>query len=168
MKNSVLKFGVYSLVTALVLFALALFLGDGMSYDIQEVFGYGTMVASLIFVFFGIKHFRNNVNNGKISFGKALRLGLLISLFAAIGFGIVDFIYTTFINPDFAQEFLTVKTAELKESLPPEEFEAQSALLKQQMEDYGSPGFMAALMFVTVMIMGFVISLISALILQRK
>jgi hypothetical protein len=36
------------------------------------------------------------------------------------------------------------------------------------MKDYGGPGFMAFMMFATVMILGFIISLISGLILQRK
>ena len=49
-----------------------------------------------------------------------------------------------------------------------EEFKTQSAEFKQQMEAYGSPSFMAGLMFVTVILIGFIISLISGLILQRK
>jgi hypothetical protein len=44
----------------------------------------------------------------------------------------------------------------------------KAAELKQQMEDYGSPGFMAFMMFASVVILGFIITLISGLILQRK
>ncbi|NND62493.1 MAG: DUF4199 domain-containing protein [Flavobacteriaceae bacterium] len=168
MKNTVIKFGLYSLLVASILFAAALVFGDGMSYSTQEIFGYTTMALSLVFVFFGIRHYRNNVNDGKVSFGKALLLGLFISAFAGLGFGIVDYIYTTVINPDFVADYEATMIETMKAELSAAEFEVKSAELKQQMADYGSSGFMAALMFVTVVMMGFVVSLISALILQRK
>ncbi len=168
MKKTVIKYGLYSLLTASVLFLLAFLIGKGMSYSVQETVGYITMVVSLVFVFFGIRHFRDNINNGKVSFGKALLIGFLISLFAGLGFGIVDYIYTTVINPDFAQEYLTTMVADMKANLPAGEFETQKANLEQQMEEYGGSGFMAFIMFATVAMIGLVISIISALILQRK
>ena len=168
MKKTVLKYGLYSLLTASVLFLLAFLIGKGMSYSVQEAIGYFTMVASLVFVFFGIRHYRDHINDGKVSFGSALWLGFLISLFAGLGFGVVDYIYTTVINPDFAQEYLAAMTSKLEVTLPAEEFETQKAVLEQQMEDYGGSGFMAFIMFITVAMIGLVISIISALILQRK
>jgi len=168
MKNTVLKFGGYGLILGAVIFGLALTLGDGLSYTTQEIIGYGSMVASLSFVYFGIKHYRDKVNNGKVSFGKALLLGLLISAFVGFGVGLIDYLYTTVINPDFAQEYLA-KTLESYETLySGEELSAKKAELTKQMEDYGGSGFMAALMFITVLLIGLIISIISALILQRK
>ncbi len=168
MKKTIIRYGLYSLLAAAVLFLLALVLGKGASYSTQEVIGYTTMVVSLTFVFFGIKHYRDRENDGKISFGKALLIGFLISLFAGVGFGIVDYIYTTWINPDFAQEYLTGITAEMKATLPADEFETAKAELEQQMEQYSGSGFWAFIMFATVAVIGLVISVISALILQRK
>ncbi|MDC8005983.1 DUF4199 domain-containing protein [Aureisphaera galaxeae] len=168
MKKTILKYGAYSLLTAAGLFLIALLIGKSLDYSVQEVIGYVSMALSLIFVFFGIRHYRDNENEGKISFGKALLLGLLISLFAGIGFGIIDYIYTTAINPDFAVEYETKMLADMKATLTPAEYETQSKVLKEQMAQYGGSGFMAFIMFATVLIMGFVISLISGLILQRK
>ena len=167
MKSTIIKFGLYSLLTAIVIFLVVLLIGMDLSFSAQEVMGYLSMVASLVFVFFGIKHYRDQKNDGKISFGKALLLGFLISLFAGVGFGIGDYIYTTWINPDFAQDYLAGMTAELKANLPAEEFETKKAELEQQME-YGGSGFWAFLMFATVAMIGLVISIISSLILQRK
>ncbi len=152
MKKTIIKFGMYGLVLAFILFLGGLTFGRGMDFSAQEVVGYVTMVASLTFVFFGIKHFRDNVNNGKISFRRAVLVGLLISLFTAAGIAIADFIYTTAINPDFFKEYTAVMRDEG---------------YKGEIPDYGS-GFMAILMFMTVMIIGLIISLISAFILQRK
>jgi hypothetical protein len=168
MKNTVFKFGLFSLATALVVFFLALTLGKGLDFATQEIIGYLSMVISLIFVYFGIKHYRDTENYGKLSFGRALGIGMLISLFAGLGFAIVDYIYTTVINPDFAQEYLAKSLETMEATLSPEEYKTKAEALKKTMTDYGGSGFMAALMFFTVVLIGFVISLLSALILQRK
>ena len=168
MKNTVLKYGGYGLLTAIVLFMLALWLGKGLDFSTQEILGYATMVASLSFIFFGLKHYRDKENNGVLSLSKALVIGVLISVFVGLGIGIADYIYTTVINPDFAQEFLDTSLKTMKETLSAEEFKAEKAKLTQQMEDYGGSGFLAFIMFMTVVLIGFVISLISGFILQRK
>lgn len=168
MKNTIIKYGIYSLITASILFFSALVLAKSLDYSTQEVIGYLSMIASLSFVFLGIKHYRDNENNGYVSFSKALVLGISISVFAGVGFGIIDYIYTTQINPDFATEYLNKSLETMKSSLPVEEFEQKKLELTQQMEQYGGSGFMAFIMFATVLILGFIISLVSALFLQRK
>ncbi|WP_075340307.1 DUF4199 domain-containing protein [Tenacibaculum agarivorans] len=168
MKQTIIKYGLFSLITASVLFFLALTLGKSLPYSTQEIIGYLSMITSLSFVFLGIKYFRDKENNGKVSFGKALVIGVLISAFAGIGFGIMDYVYTTQINPNFASEYLEKSLEVMKVSLSPEEFEIKKAELTQQMQQYGGSGFMAFIMFATVVIIGFIISLLSALFLQRK
>ena len=168
MKSTVLKFGGYGLLTGVVIFGLALTLGRGLSYTTQEIIGYGAMIASLSFVFFGIKYYRDNINDGKITFGKALLIGVLISASVGIGIGLVDYLYTTVLNPDFADDYL-VRTLEIYESqYTGEELVSKKAELTQQMKDYWGSGFMATLMFVTVVLIGIIVSIISALILQNK
>ncbi len=152
MKTTVIKFGIYGLLLAIAIFLGALYFGRDLSYGTQEVLGYTSMVASLVFVFFGIKHFRDRENEGIVSFGKALIIGLLISLITAVGFGIADYIYTTAINPDFFEEYAAAMRAQGYEGDIPEFTSFMGALL----------------MFATVTIMGLIISIISALILQKK
>lgn len=168
MKNTVLKYGSYGLLTGVVLFLISILVTKSLDYSLQEILGYVTMVATLSFIFFGIKHYRDKVNNGVVSLGKALAIGLLISVLVGLGVAIADYIYTTTINPDFAQEYLD-RTIEIYETqYSGAELETKKAELTQQMEDYGGSGFMATIMFVTVVVIGFIISLISGLILQRK
>ncbi|MBT8321342.1 MAG: DUF4199 domain-containing protein [Eudoraea sp.] len=152
MKSTVIKFGLYGLIVAMVIFLGALYFGQELSYSIQEVVGYTTMIASLIFVFFGIKHFRDRENNGKVNFGKALIIGLLISMITAVGFAIVDYIYTTAINPDFFEEYGAALRAQGYEG--------------EILEMTSSLG--ALVMFLTVTVLGLIISIISALVLQKK
>lgn len=168
MKKTIIKYGLYGLITASILFFLALLLGKTFSYSVQEIIGYGTMIASLSFVFFGIKHYRDEENNGQVSFGKALQIGLLISVFAGIGFGLIDYLYTTVINPDFATEYLDKTLISMKETLSVEEFQEKKDELIKHMDDFGGSGFMAFIMFASVVIIGLIVSLLSAFILQRK
>ena len=152
MKRTVFKFGTYGLVVALLIFLAALYFGQGLSYSTQEVLGYLSIIISLSFVFFGIKHFRDRENDGRVKFGKAVSIGVLISLITAIGFAIADYIYTAAINPDFFEEYRAAMQARGYEGEMPE-FTSASA---------------AAIMFLTVTVIGFIISLISALILQKN
>ncbi|GGD20601.1 DUF4199 domain-containing protein [Hyunsoonleella pacifica] len=168
MKNTVIKYGGYGLLTGIVIFLATILLGKGLSYTTQEILGYASMVASLSFIFFGIKHYRDKVNNGVVSLGKATLIGILISIFVGVGVAIADYIYTTTINPDFANEYLETTLKTMETSMIPEEFEIKKAELTKQMEDYGGSGTMALLMFITVVLIGCIISLISGLILQRK
>jgi hypothetical protein len=168
MKRTVLKYGSYGFIAGIVLFLLAFLLGDNLSYTVQEIIGYTAMIVSLSFIFFGIKHYRDHVNNGVLSLGKAILIGLLISVFVGIGVGIIDYIYTTVINPEFATEYLNNSLETLQSTLSPKKFEIEKAKLTEQMEAYGGSGFMAFIMFITVIMMGFLIALISGLILQRK
>lgn len=168
MNATIKKNGLRALITAAILFLLALTFGESLSYSAQEVIGYFSMAVSLIFVFFGVKQYRDKDNEGKISFGKALGMGLLISLFAALGFGVIDFVYTTWINPDFVQEYQTAMLSAMENELSPEEFKIKKEAFVTEMEAFDSPILMALLMFITVMILGFIYSLISGLLLQKK
>ena len=167
MKKIILRYGLYSALTISAINFLGWTLGKSLSFSTQEVIGYTSMILSTSFVYFAIKHFRDKENNGHITFKKALVIGLLIVLFASTAFAIADYIYTTIINPDFKEEYLEYALEGMKTSLPPNEFEIKKVEVIEQMEAF-TPSFMAIIMFFTVFTIGFIMTLISSLILQRK
>ena len=152
MKSTVLKYGIRGLIIGLVIFGLHLSFLDSFDYTTNEILGYISIVLSLSIIYFGIKHYRDNVNEGSISLGKAIAIGVLISVLVGIGVGIADFIYTKFINPNFFNDY----TEMLKEQGREDEIMEMTST------------FAAIFMLVLVTIIGFIISLISGLILQRK
>lgn len=167
MKKTVIKFGLFGFITACASFLLSLLLGSDTGYGSKEVLGYSAIVLSLTFVFFGIKNFRDKENNGVISFGKALGIGMLITVFAALGFSIIDFIYTSYIDPDFMQNYLTHSIEQLQQKHSGEELQTKIAELKASYE--GMTSFTLALfMFCIVTLIGFIISLVSSLVLNKK
>ena len=153
MKNTVLKYGGYGLVVGFVIFTLHLTLGiKNLDYTTNEVLGYISIFLSLSFIYFGIKHFRDKVNNGVITLGKAIAIGLLISVLVGLGIAIADFVYTKFLDPSFFSNYEQMLIDQGREN----------EIIK--MTSLTAAAFMLAL----VVVIGFIISLISAMILQRK
>ncbi len=66
MKNTVQKYGTYGFIFAFVSFLA------GLYFDITTniAMGYATIIVSLLFVYFGIKQYRDNYNEGVITFKK--------------------------------------------------------------------------------------------------
>ncbi len=153
MKKTVLKFGSYGLVMGFIIFILHLTLGiDNLDYSTNEILGYVSIFLSLSFIFFGIKHYRDKINDGVISLGKAITIGALISLLVGLGIAIADFIYTKYIDPEFFSRY--------------EQMMIDQGHADQIMEMTSTMA--AVFMLVLVTVIGFIISLISGLILQRK
>lgn len=168
MKKTVIRYGLYGALTICLLFLASWYLLNDLSFSTQEVIGYASMVLSLGFVHFGIKHFRDKENDGKVTFKKALVIGILISLITALAFGLLDVLFTEVLNPEFMEEYYTATVKDMRDSLPPEEFEVKLAEIESQKEMFSNPLFSFGLMSMTVFVIGFIISLISALTLQRK
>lgn len=153
MKSTILKYGIYGLVTGMVIFSLHLILGvDKLESSTNEILGFVSIFIALSFVYFGIKYYKDRVNNGVISIGKAFVIGTIISIMVGIGVAIADFVYTTLINPSF---FDTYEQTLRDQGRADEIIKMTSATA-------------ALFMLVLVTLIGCMISLISGLLLQHK
>ncbi len=135
------------------------------SFAIGEIIGYTTMIIAMATVFVAMKHFRDNMNEGIMSFGQGLQIGLGISMVGGLAFAIYNAVFVTLIMPDFNEQYFSYQTGLEVGSA---EFETQ---FKTMMETSGwmfSVVGGSILMFVTVFLIGFVESVISALIFQKK
>ena len=168
MKKTVLRFGAYGAITICVLFMISWFVLDHLPMSTQEVMGYVSIVVSLSFVYFGIRHFRNKENDGKVSFKKALTIGILISLITALAFGLLDVLYTEVLNPDFMDDYYGEVVETMRANLPAAELDAQLAQLEAEREQFSNPFISFTIMSATVFIIGCIVTLLSSLILQRK
>ena len=80
MKKTVLTFGLISGVIISALMLATLPFAHQIGFSRAMIVGYTNMVLSFLLVFFGIRSYRENVGNGRISFGRAMSVGLLIML----------------------------------------------------------------------------------------
>ena len=169
MKRTVLTFGLISGAIAALLMFLTVPFVRRMSFEWLTVIGYTTFVAAFLMVFFGIRSYRDNVAGGTITFGRAFKVGILITL---IGCGIYivtwDFIYQRFL-PNFLDQYLdsTVETMRAQGATQ-EELNQQIRENEQFKEWHKNPLMRYAMSMMEAFPVGLLITVISALVLRRK
>ena len=145
-------------------------LSDSLSLNTRMIFGYATMILAFSLIFVGIKNYRDTHNNGQITFGKALGIGLLITLIASTVYVVIWMIDFSYFIPDFGEKYQAQAIAEMKASgVSAAEIQKQSAEMATMMAKYkASPTFRAMFTYLEIAPVGIVISLIAALILKKK
>ncbi len=168
-----LKFGLLAGIIMAVIFFLPFVIFKGQDlynfFLVGEIIGYSTMILSMLFVFFGIRSYRDVELGGVISFGKAFVTGLSITFVASIIFGIFTVLLYTFISPNLGNEMIEFYKRSIMESGQPQQLiDKQIAEMESNRALYNNAAFNGFLMFATVFLIGAVIALISSFILKRK
>ena len=169
MKKTVLTFGLISGgIMALMMFATLPFI-EKIGFDKGVIIGYTTMVLSFLLVFFGIRSYRENVGGGTITFGRALAVGILITLVSCICYVVAwEIIYFKFM-PDFVAKYTAYAVEKVKASGDsPEAIQAKLQEMKKFRAMYDNPFVNAAITFTEPFPIGLIITLVSALILRKK
>jgi hypothetical protein len=143
----------------------------GACHDMQygEILGYSTMIIAFSMIFVGVKNYRDKQNNGVITFGKAFKMGLFMTLIAATMYVVVWAIDYNFFATDFMEKYLEAMITKLKaKGLAQAELDKQVADLKNMREMYRNPIFFTLITYAEIVPTGLLLSLISALILKKK
>ncbi len=84
MKKNVLIFGIISglIITGMMLYSVNQIYNE-TDFKGNDFIGYAALIAAFSFIFIGIKNFRDNYNNGSISFERAFKIGFLITAVAS-------------------------------------------------------------------------------------
>ena len=172
MKRIVLTFGLISgALSSTLMMAVVTPFADRIGFDKSEILGYTTLVLSFLLVYAGVRSYRDNAGGGKITFSRALAVGLLITLVSCtcyvatwevlyFGFGFMH---------QFMDEYATYMVDKTKASgASPEAIQAQIQEFQKFKQLYENPLFNAAMTLAEPLPVGLVISLISAAILRKK
>ncbi len=145
-------------------------LSDHLSLNTRLIFGYATMILGFSLIFVAIKNYRDTYNNGQITFGKALRIGLLITLIASTVYVVVWMIDFSYFVPDYGEKYQAQAIAEMKASgVSAAEIKKQGAEIAATMAKYKSSAtFRIVFTYLEIVPVGIVVSLIAALILKKK
>jgi len=169
MQKIVFRYGMYATLLIVGLSAfLMLVVNRFAGYAAQEIAGYLTMLLSMVFVFFGIRQYRDKVNNGTLTFGQGMKVGLLIVLIPAVFFGLFDILYTEVINPNWLENYYGQYIARIKASTPVDQLEAALKKANDQKMLFSNPVMQFLLMAATVLIIGFIVTIIASLTLRRR
>jgi hypothetical protein len=83
MRKIVLTFGLIAGAILALMMMISLKFQDQIGFDNGAIIGYTTMVVAFLLVYFGVRSYRDNVAGGQVKFGRALWVGLLITLVAS-------------------------------------------------------------------------------------
>jgi hypothetical protein len=169
MKKTVLTFGLISgVILSLMMFATLPFM-DRIGFDKGMIIGYTTMVVSFLMVFFGIRWYREEIGEGRITFARAFAVGILITLISCVFYVVSwEVIYFYFI-PDFVEKYASYALEKARASgASPQALETQRQQLESLAQMYKNPLINAAMTFLEPFPVGLLITLISAAILRRQ
>ena len=161
MKNYIIKYGVIGGIVSSILGTLNwILIADSVGVQASQAVGYTTIFLSLLCIPFGVRYFRDNLNNGNVSFGQAFKIGLGITSIA----GIVMAIHSALFFALQKDEFLEWQRKNLSET----ELAAFNEQLAQMPDFAHTPWFQAIIMFIMVFLIGAVVNLISSLLLKKS
>ena len=169
MKKTVLTFGVLSGVVSAVLVAATMPFIEQIGFDRGMVVGYTAIVISFLFVYFGVRSYRDNVLGGRLTFGQGFRAGILITLISCVFYvGSWLVVYYNVI-PDFGDKYAAYLVADLQakgaSQSEIDKMVKQGDQIKQMLRN---PLINAAVTFTEPFPVGLVITVISAAVLAKK
>lgn len=121
-------------------------------------------VAMIVCILLGIKTFKKE-NQGFLSLGEALKVGLAIALITGIIGVIFNLMFMTVIEPDFATNMLAATEDNLLEQNPnmtQEQIDMTMGITETMM----SPAIISAMSIIMTLFFGFIISLITGLVMK--
>lgn len=169
MKKTVLTFGLLSgaVVAAMMLGTVPFMeqIGSTRGY----ILGYTTIVLGGLFIFFGIRSYRENVSGGKLTFGRGFAVGILITLISSACYVATwEVIYHNFM-PDFADRYSAQLIKQAKDSGASQaEIEKKTQEARNFKKMYENPVFNVGMTFIEIFPVELVITLASAGILRKR
>lgn len=171
MKKTVYKYGIIAgMIVSLALIVTAIVgIEDVMMGNWGMVVGFGSMLIAFSFIFVAVKSYRDTVANGSVTFGKALSIGLLISLIAStfyVATWVVEY-YTLF--PDFMDKYIAATLEKAKAGgASAAELQQQARNLDTSRQIYSTPFGIILFTYMEILPVGILVSLIAALVLKRR
>src|SRR5262245_23196801 len=166
MKRTVLTFGLISGVIASALMAANMaFLGKA-SYRTAELIGYTSIVIAMLFTFFGVRAYREKVAGGRMTFGRGLAVGLLITLVSCACY-VVTWQVMYYGVPGMPDKLKACMARKAEDSGgTPEQIAEEKQKLEAMMKMFENPVLNVALTFVEPFPIGLAVSLLSAAVLR--
>jgi len=169
MKKTVLTFGLVSGGIMAVMMVITGLVGKNMGFDNAEILGYSTMILAGIMIFVGIKSYRDSVNGGLITFGKAFKVGILIVMVSSVLYVITWMILFSTVFKDFMLDYSAAMIEKVKTSgASATEIAAKKEEMEKYIELYKNPFFRAAITFMEPLPVGLLLTLIASFFLKKK
>jgi len=169
MKKIVLTFGLIAGAIVSFFMVLALAFKDAIGFDRGEIVGYTSMVVAFLFIYFGVRAYRDNVGGGTISFGRACAVGGLIAVVASACYVATwEVIYYRF-TPDYLDKYREHVIAKARaDGASQQAIADKTAQLEHLAELYKNPVINAGMTFLEPLPVAVIVVLVSAGVLSRR
>jgi hypothetical protein len=169
MRKTVLTFGLIAGAILSVMMLLTLPFLDRIGFEKGEMIGYTTMVLAFLMVFFGVRAYRDNVAGGELGFGRALKVGLLITAVASVCYVATWQLIYYKLAPDFGEKYAAhqIETARQAGASAAELARKRDEMAEFQ-EMYRNPLVNIAVTFLEPLPVGLVLSLVTAGVLGQR
>jgi len=148
--------GVISVLISVAVYAM------GMQYDQDWKMGSIGIIAMIAVIFLGIKKFKE-FNDGFLTVGQALKIGVGIALIGGIISVIYSYVFMTYIEPDFMANTMAKAQEQMMEQNPnltDEQVEQATAMMSK----FSNTAISSAFSLIGNLFFGFIIALISGFI----
>lgn len=167
MKKIVLIYGLIAGLIAASMFFIS-HPGGSMDFENGMYIGYASMVIAFSLIFFAVKNYRDNHLNGSITFGKAFKVGMLVTLIASVMYALGWELYFNLYARDFMQKYTEYSLTKLAEGgASAQEISATKEQMESMTSMYANPVFRFLFTLIEIVPVGFVITLICAALLRR-
>lgn len=169
MRKIILTFGFLAGGVLAVMMCITIPFQDQIGADHSLIIGYTTMVLAFIMIFFGVRSYRDNVAGGTVKFGRALVVGLSITLIATACYVATwEVLFFNFF-PDFADKYAATTVERVKKSGASAETIAATT---KQMDDfktsYKNPLINIAYTTIEPLPVGILFAFVAAGVMSRK
>ena len=169
MRKIVLTFGLIAGAVLSAMMLLTIPFMDKIGFDKSEIIGYSTMVLAFLMVYFGVRSYRDNVAGGQVTFGRAFKVGLMITAVASACYVATWQVVYYQIAPDFFDKYSAHAVEKAKQSGATD---AQVAAKAKEMSDlkelYKNPLVNIAFTMLEPLPVGILFTLVTAGVLSRK
>ena len=169
MKRIVLTFGLISggVLSAMMLLTIPFL--DRIGFGRAEVVGYATIIAAFLLIFFGVRAYRDRIAPAPLTFGRALLVGVLITLVSSACYVATWELLYFKMAPGFAEKYAAYAIEHARASGASEqEIDAIRRQMQQFKALYDNPLTNAAITFLEPAPIGVVVSVISAAVLRTR
>ena len=169
MRKIVLTFGFIAGAALSAMMLVTLPFQDQIGFDKGAVIGYTTMVLAFLMVYFGVRSYRDHVAGGRVTFGRAFVVGLMITVVASLCYVATWELVFYRLAPDFGDKYAAYVVDKARKSgATDEQIARQMKEMAEFQEMYRNPLVNMAMTFIEPLPVGLLFTLVSAGMLSRR
>jgi hypothetical protein len=169
MSRIVLTFGLIAGAVLSAMLLVSVPFQDQIGFEHGATIGYTTMVVAFLMVYFGVRSYRDTVGGGRITFGRAFVVGLLITAVATVCYVATWELVYYKLAPDFGEKYAAYAAEKARRDGASEaELAAQAKEMTEFLEMYKNPLINMAITAIEPLPVGLLLTLVSAGLVSRK